>query len=98
MQKWVVAETDARYDMRGTERHLFNLSEILVNGPVKHHFSDDLERNKLLGPKFGSIENIEVEFMFTCFGYYLDSKLPCSGRTILDGLFEVLAMEVCVKE
>ena len=80
--------------MGGTERDLLGLREELVNGLVENHLTDDLQRNELLGPDLGSVEDVEVEVMFIRFGDDLNAELPLGICARLDGLLKVFAVEI----
>jgi hypothetical protein len=60
-QQRVVAEVDARHDVRGAEGHLLGLGEEVVRVAVEHHAADGRDRHQLLGDQLGGVEHVEAE-------------------------------------
>ena len=94
LQERVIAKADTWDNMTSAERHLFRLREELIDGPVKSHFADDLERHKLLRPNLCSVEDVEFEIMLPCLRNDLDTKLPLRIGSSVDSLFKVFSVEV----
>lgn len=94
LQERIVAEADTGNDVAGAESYLFYFREEFVDGAIEHHLANDLQRNQLFRPDLGSIKDIEIKVMLASFGDSLDSKLPLWRGSVLNSLFEVLAMEV----
>ena len=94
LKEGVIAEADSRNDVRGAECDLLDLGEVLIDGPVEDHLTNDLQRNELLGPDFGRIEDVEVKVVLASFGYDLNGEFPGWICTCCDGFLKVLAVEV----
>jgi len=67
LQEGIVAEPDARYDVTGAESDLLRLGEEFVHATIQDHFTDVLDRDELLWPDLGRVENVKVEVVFSCF-------------------------------
>jgi len=94
-QERVVTETNPRDHMASTKGTLLNLREELVDGPVEHEFSNIMKRNEILGPNFGSVEDVKVEFMFVLLFNNLYGKGPLGKCARFNGLFQILTVEIC---
>src|SRR6266511_4206751 len=81
--------------MASTKGTLFNLREELVDGPVKHEFSNIMKRNEILGPNFGSVEDVKVKLVFVLLLDNLDGKVPFGENARFNGLFQILTVEIC---
>ena len=64
LEERIVAEPDPRDDMGSTECNLLGLWEEFLNRAIQNKFTDRLERDKILGPDFGCVKDVEFEFMF----------------------------------
>ena len=80
--------------MAGAEGDLLRLREVLVDGAVEDHLADRLERYKLLGPDLRRVEDVELEVVFVLLCNGLNGERPLRRCAIVDGLLEVLAMEI----
>ena len=58
----VVAEIQARHDVRGAECHLLRFREKIIGVAVKNELADGPDRNQLLRNDLGSVKYIETEF------------------------------------
>lgn len=94
MQQRIVAEANAGHDVAGAKSNLLRLGEVLVNGPVENKFANGLQRNELLGPNLGGIENVEVKVVLVLFSDNLDAKRPLRVSAVVDGLVQVFTVEV----
>ena len=66
----------------------------LVNVSVQLHSSDVLDRDELLGPDLGSVENVERELVLVLLRDDLDSELPSRVGSSVDGVVEISSVEV----
>ena len=96
LQEGVIAKPNPRDNMRGAKCRLLRLSEELIDVPVEDNLPDVLNWDEVLRPQLGSVENIKVEFMLTALGENLNAELPLGEVALLDGLVEILAVEVGV--
>lgn len=49
--------------MRGREGNLFDLGEVVLNVPVEGPFADWSQRDLLLGPDLGEVEDVPAELL-----------------------------------
>ena len=96
LEKRVVGEADAGNDVAGAESDLLGLGKELVGVAVKLHLTNVADGDEVLGPDLGGIENIKVELVLVLLGNGLDTKLPLGVGAVLNGLPEILAMEIRV--
>ena len=94
LQERVVGEVDTGHDVGGVEGDLLGFGEVVVRVTIEGHLADAAHGQDLFGPEFGGVEDIEVEFLFVCFGDGLDAELPFEIVALLDGLPHVASMEV----
>lgn len=80
--------------MTGAKGDLLSLGKVLVDVPVELQFADVTDGDEVLGPDFSGIENIKVKVVLLGLGDGLDTKLPLRIRPILNGLPEILAVEI----
>src|ERR1700722_2690121 len=79
------------------ERGLFRFGKEVDRVAVKHHPSNDLDRNDFLRNDLGRVQNIEVETGRLLLVERLNAKLPFGKSALGDGLIEIAAMEVRVR-
>jgi hypothetical protein len=74
--------------------------EELVDNTVQNKFADNLKGDKIFRPNLGGVENVEFKVMLVRLRNSLNGEFPLGGTAVLDGLVEILAMEVysCHKE
>jgi len=68
--------------------------EELVDNTVQNKFADNLEGDKIFRPNLGGVENVEFKVMLVRLRNSLNAEFPLGGTAVLDGLVEILAMEV----
>ena len=59
MQQGIVAEIDARNDMRGTKRDLFRFCKERIGVAIERHLADPLYRNEFFGNELRRVEDVE---------------------------------------
>lgn len=96
LQQRVLAEVNAAHDVAGLEHGLLRLGKVVGWVAVKLQHAQLRERNELLGDDFGGIEQIEAERQRLVLINDLDGELPLRSVAGLDGIPEVLAVEVGV--
>lgn len=96
LEQRVVGEFDTGDDVAGAESNLLSLGEEFVHVPVQLHLSNNADGELILGPEFGGIQRVEFELVLVLLGNHLDSKVPLGVCLVVDGLHEVLAVEVRV--
>ncbi|KAI9166472.1 LOW QUALITY PROTEIN: putative two component histidine kinase [Paramyrothecium foliicola] len=96
LQERIVGEADAGDDVARAEGDLLGLGEELIDVAVELELSDVSNGDDVLGPDLGGVENVKVELVLAGLGQNLDTKLPLGVGAVLNGLHEVLAVEVGV--
>lgn len=96
LEERVVGEVDAGHDVAGAEGDLLGLGEELVDVAVELQFADDAQRDLVLGPDLGGVEDVELEVVLALLGDDLDREVPFRVDLVVDGLHEVLAVEIRV--
>lgn len=81
-------------NVAGAESDLLCLGEVLVDGAVEDELADLLNRNEILGPELGRIENIKVKLVLARLFENLDAEGPSRVCAVVDRLVQVLAVEV----
>lgn len=80
--------------MRCAEGYLLGLTEEFVDVAVEDKFPYFADWDKVLGPYFGGVQNIEFELVLVTVGDALNSKFPLRIGSSLDGFVEIPSMEV----
>jgi hypothetical protein len=93
----VVAEVDARHDVRGAERDLLGLGEEVVRIAVQRQLADRLHRHQLLRNDLGRIEHVEAEALRLRLTEHLHAELVLGVVAGLDRLPQVATVEVRVR-
>ena len=74
--------------------NLLDLWEEFIDCAVENELSNTLERDILLRPNLGRIENIKIEIVFVFLFNGLDGEGPFGETAVDDSLFQVFSMEV----
>ena len=74
---------------------MLRLGEELVDTSIQAELSDRKKGNLINWPDLGGIEDVEVEVVLVLLGDDLNRERPLGRTTALDGLFQILAVEVC---
>ena len=61
LQQGVVAEIDARNDMRGAKRDLFRFRKEIIRIAVEHHSADRLHGDQFLRNQLGGVQHVELD-------------------------------------
>lgn len=84
---------DSRYQMRWAESNLLDLGEVVDGILVQDKFTDFAERELLLGPNVGQIEDVDLLGLPEIFGFLwchgLNLNRPLGEVTPLDSLEEI---------
>ena len=80
--------------MAGTEGDLFGLGEELVDVAVQFELADHTQGHLLFRPDLSGIEDVELKLILVLLGDGLDGKIPLGIGLVVDGLHQVLAVEV----
>lgn len=82
--------------MRGREGDLLDLGKVVLNILVEGKLADGPQRNLLLRPDLGQVEDVPAELLGLLGGQDLDIDGPAGIVALLDGLEEVLGVPVGV--
>ena len=96
MQKRIVREVDARYEVGRAEGRLLGLGKEAVGVTVEHHFAYFAHRNEGFGDELGRVHDVEAEGVLVLLVDDLHAELVFRVIASLDGLPEIAAMEVRV--
>lgn len=96
LEKRVVTEVNAGDDVAGAEGDLLGLREELVDVAVQFQFADHAQRHELLGPDLRRVENVKFEVILFLLRDDLDGEVPFRVCAVINGLHEILAMEIGV--
>jgi hypothetical protein len=94
LQEGIVGEPDSRDDVTCAEGNLLGLGEELVDTPVQAELADREKGNLVNRPDLGGVEDIKVEVVLVLLSDDLNEERPLGRTTALDGLFQILAVEV----
>lgn len=79
---------------RASSQKITHLSKVFVRVAVELQLANVADRHKLLGPDFGSIKDIKLKVVLLGFWNDLDTKIPLWVGLVLDGLPQILAVEI----
>jgi len=91
LENWVSRGLDVGDEVRGREGRLLDLGEVVLGVLVEDEFADGSERELLVRPDFGEIENVVAEFLGLLRGHGLDVDSPRGEVARLDGVEESLS-------
>src|SRR3546814_17062498 len=83
LEQWVVAEIDARNDVRRQEGGLLGFGEEIVDVAVKRHATDDLYGQILLGDQFGRVEHVVQQLRRKGFVEDLYAHIPRARQRLV---------------
>jgi hypothetical protein len=95
-QQRVVAEVDARHDMRGAEGHLLGFGKEVVGVAVEHHAADRRTGTSSSGMSLVASRTSKLKASACFLGEHLQAQLVFGEGTRLDALPQVAAVEVRV--
>jgi hypothetical protein len=96
LQQRVLGKVDAAHDVAGLEHDLLRLGEVVGGVAIQLHQAQLRDRHKLLGDDLGGVQQVEAECQRLVLVDNLDAKLPLRAVARLDGIPEILAVEVGV--
>ena len=96
LQQRVVGEANTGDDVTSAEGDLLGLGEVLVDVAVQFVLTHVFDGNQLLRPDLGGVEGIEFELVLVCLREDLNTKVPLGEGAVVNGLVEVLAVEIGV--
>jgi hypothetical protein len=96
LQQRVVGESNTGDDVTSAEGDLLGLGEVLVDVAVQFVLTHVVDGNQLLWPDLGGIKGIELELVLVCLGKDLNTKVPLGEGSVVNGLVEVLSVEIGV--
>lgn len=76
LQKFVRRKSDSGNDMRGRERGLFDIGEVVFRIAVEFEHADFDERKFLVAPRFGDVEGIFFVIFCLFFRHDLEKQFP----------------------
>lgn len=79
-----------------TYHDLLRLGKVVARVPVQPHLANLLERDELLGDDLGGVEDVDAEVEGLLLVDDLHVQLPLGVVALLDGVPEVLAVEIGV--
>lgn len=79
-----------------TYHDLLRLGKVVARVPVQPHLANLLERDELLGDDLGGVEDVDAEIKGLLLVDDLHVQLPLGVVALLDGVPEVLAVEIGV--
>ena len=96
LEDWVGGGLDAGDEVRGREGDLLNLGEVVLGVLVEGVLAEGAERDVLLGPDLGQVEDVPAELLGLLGRQDLHVDGPAWVFTLLDRLEEVLGVPVWV--
>jgi hypothetical protein len=96
LQQRVLGKVDAAHDVAGLEHDLLRLGEVVGGVSIQLHQTQLRDGHKLLGNDLGGVQQVEVERQRLVLVDNLDAKLPLGAIARLDGIPEILTVEVGV--
>lgn len=96
LQQRVFGKVDAAHDVAGLEHDLLRFGEVVRGVAVQLHHTQLRDGHKLLGKDLGGVQQVEAVRQHLVLVDNLDAKLPLGAIARLDGIPEVLAVEVGV--
>lgn len=74
--------------------HLLSFGKVFIHISVELELAYVPDWHKLFRPNFGRIKNVEIEVVLVFLWDELDAKLPVRKSAVVDGLVQVLTMEI----
>lgn len=96
LQQRILAEVNAADDVARLEHDLLSLGEVVGRVLVQLHDAKLGKRHQLLGNNLGRIHHVEPEGEGLVLVHDLDGELPLGAVSGLDGIIEILAVEISV--
>lgn len=96
LQQRVLREVNTTNNMTRLEHDLLNLSEVVDRVGIELQHTERLQRGELLGDDLGRVEDIKVEARSLLLVDDLDVELPLREVARVDGVPQVLTVEVRV--
>ncbi|MPM68479.1 hypothetical protein SDC9_115412 [bioreactor metagenome] len=86
LQKRVVAQVDAGYEIGRAESHLLRFGKEIVHISVERHLTDDLDWNQFLGPELRRVEYVKIKIELLIFLDHLHAEFKLGVIALFDGI------------
>lgn len=96
LQQRVFGKVDAAHDVAGLEHDLLRLGEVVRRVAVQLHQTQLRDRHKLLGKNLGGVQQVKAVRQRLVLVDNLHTKLPLRAIARLNGIPEILTVEVGV--